>query len=414
MYSRPPHSISATCQSDPSANVTGFLPVLLLLIIIAAVMRDDFALTLVYLFVGAATAGAWWSRKSLKQIVTERQMDGHTFLGEKIMVRLQIHNRGWLPVLWLNIQDELPVGLSSSPSFSRVLALSPGASTSFNYSLDASKRGFYPIGPLVITTGDILGLQEPEQRQSPAFYITVYPQIIPLTSVKIPSRSPQGTLRHHQPIFEDPTRVFSKREYTPGDSLRRVDWKATASSGRLQIKLFEPSIALETFIFLDLNNQAYHHRSRIDSSELSIVIAASLAAWITGKHQTVGLMVNGNDPLSGSVRPHSIQPSKGQAHLMRLLEVLARVELLDAPALTEQIRQQRYHLPWGTTLIVITGLASPDLLDELYQARRSGQDTLLILAGPSGYDPEITRRAAQFGIPLICIANLHDLDIWRR
>ena len=193
-----------------------------------------------------------------------------------------------------------------------------------------------------------------------------------------------------------------------------MDWKSTAATGHLQVKLFEPSIALETFIFLDLNSDDYQLRSRFDASELAIVIAASLAAWITEKHQAVGLRVNGKDPLSSASLPPALPLNKGRANLMRILETLARVELIDASALTAQIQHQRYHLPWGTTLIVITGQASQALLDELYQARRSGQDTLLILAGPGGYDRELTRRAAQFGIPLICIASEHDLDIWRR
>jgi len=102
-----------------------FLPVLLLLILLAATMRDDFALTLMYLFIGAAAAGAWWSRKALAQIEPQRQVGAHAFLDEKVRVRLQFRNRGWLPVLWLNIQDELPVGLSSDPSFS--LAACPAA-----------------------------------------------------------------------------------------------------------------------------------------------------------------------------------------------------------------------------------------------------------------------------------------------
>jgi hypothetical protein len=78
------------------------------------------------------------------------------------------------------------------------------------------------------------------------------------------------------------------------------------------------------------------------------------------------------------------------------------------------VQQQRYHLSWGTTLIVITGQVSDALLDELYQARRAGQNTVLILAGPVGHVQEITRRAAPFSIPIICIAKESDLDIWRK
>jgi len=72
-------------------------------------------------------------------------------------------------------------------------------------------------------------------------------------------------MRHQQPIFEDP-HAYGKRDYVASDSLRRVDWKASASTGRLQIKQFEPSIALQTVIFLNLNGSEYNTRNRIDAN----------------------------------------------------------------------------------------------------------------------------------------------------
>ncbi|HEY3313481.1 MAG TPA: DUF58 domain-containing protein [Anaerolineales bacterium] len=389
-----------------------FLPVLFLLIIIGAAMRDDFAITLVYLFLAAILAGSWWSKRSLAQVTQERRMNSHAFLDEKVPVRLKFQNQGWLPVLWLNIQDELPVALSTNPNFSRVTSLAPHAAIQFDYTLEARTRGYYPIGPLVTSTGDILGLHNQQQKKAAAHYLTVYPRIVPLTFVHIPSHSPQGTLRHHQPVYEDPTRIFSKREYTPGDSLRRVDWKASAASGRLQVKLFEPSISLETFIFLDLNAENYAQRGRFDATELAVVVAASLAAWVSSKSQSVGLNVNGKDPLAGV--PRMLPPNRGQAHLVRLLEVLARVEMNVGKSLTALIHRQRYSLAWGSTLIVITGRAEDLLLEELYQARRAGQEAMLILVGQGGYSQELARRAALLGILLVCIASLRDLDIWRR
>ena len=180
-----------------------------------------------------------------------------------------------------------------------MLTLSPRARENFEYTLEARKRGYYPIGPLFISTGDLLGLGGSDlHNEGETEYLTVYPKVVPLAQLKIPSRSPLGTLRHTQPIFEDPTRVMGKREYVAGDSLRRVDWKSTATTGRMQVKLFEPSIAIETVIFLNLDGPSYHYRSRIDAAELAIVITASIANWIVEKGQTVGLYTNGEDPIA--------------------------------------------------------------------------------------------------------------------
>jgi uncharacterized protein (DUF58 family) len=180
------------------------------------------------------------------------------------------------------------------------------------------------------------------------------------------------------------------------------------------VKQFEPSIALETMVVLNLNAEDYYYRTRLDSTELAIVIAASVSNWILGKKQMAGLIVNGRDPLAADERPQTLPPRKGKLHLMRLLETLARVDLIDHAGLASLIQEQRYRLAWGTTLIVITGSANQELLDELYQARRSGQNSLVILAGGNTSDDEAHRRANAFGIPVYSIASERDLNIWTR
>lgn len=391
-----------------------FLPLLIVLLIIASFMRGDFALTLIYLVVGALVVGLGWSRRALGHVEARRRFSAHAFLGERVDIDLHVKNSGWLPILWLELRETLPVALAGPNSFQSVIHLGPHAEAHFEYSVHAHKRGYYRIGPLSFSTGDILGLSDSLQVQSEPEALVVYPKIIPFTSVDIPSQSPQGTLRHRLPLFEDPTRVFGKRGYTSGDSLRRIDWKSTAASGRLQVKLFEPSIALETFVILNLNADDYYYRSRIDSSELAIVIAASLSNWIVAQKQMVGLLVNGHDPLTSDGAPQPIPPRKGKRHMMRLLETLARVELIDNSPLVPLIQEQRYLLPWGTTLIVITGEANDALLDELYQARRAGQNAIVILAGGGASEEAMRQRAKTFGIPLYSMATERDLNIWTR
>jgi uncharacterized protein (DUF58 family) len=392
--------------------MASFLILLVLLLVIASFMRGDFALTLIYLVVGALAATLWWSRRSMTQVLARREFNNRAFLGEKIKIDLHVQNKGWLPIPWLELRETLPVALAGPNTFQSVIHLGPEAEASFEYSVDARKRGYYLIGPLSVSTGDILGLSAAVLAQSPAEPLVIYPKIVPFTAMRIPSHSPQGTLRHNLPLFEDPTRVFGKRGYISGDSLRRIDWKASAASGRLQVRLFEPSIALETFIALNLNTDDYYYRTRIDSIELAIVIAASVSNWILGKKQMVGMMVNGRDPLAAGARPQIISPHKGKRHLMRLLETLALVETTDQSSLIPLLQQQRYRLAWGTTLIVITGGLKGELLDELYQARRNGQNPVLIVAGTDISDEAMYRRAKILEIPVYNIVTERDLKIW--
>jgi uncharacterized protein (DUF58 family) len=223
-----------------------------------------------------------------------------------------------------------------------------------------------------------------------------------------------GSLRHKEPIFEDPSRVIGKREYVVGDSLRRVDWKATAASNRLQVKQLEPSISLDTSIFLNLNAGEYDQRTWIDATELAIVIAASLANWIIARRQSVGLVTNGADPLANGAKPASIPPRRSRGHLMRVLDILARVETNGNEAFVQLVNREGVRLSWGTTMILITGRIDDDLFDSLFQARRRGLYAVIVLAGLGVGSEEIRKKSASFGFPLYPIHRERDLDIWRR
>ncbi len=142
------------------------------------------------------------------------------------------------------------------------------------------------------------------------------------------------------------------------------------------------------------------------------MIAASISNWIISKKQVIGMMVNGRDALAEDGRPQTISPHKGKRHLMRLLETLARAETVDPSALVPLLQQQRYRLAWGTTLIVITGSLSNDLLDELYQARRSGKTPFLIVAGTDVSGEAVYQRAKILELPVFNIAAERDLKIW--
>lgn len=386
---------------------------MLMLLFLAAVLHEDFIFTLLYLFAGAYFVGHWWSRTALRSVHSQRILPPAVFLDEMVPVQLKLSNSGWLPVVWLKVIDKLPVDLASPSYFRRVVSLGPREQLDFSYMLKARKRGYYRIGPLAFHTGDILGLEDQAKREGPIDYLTVYPKIIPLSKIILPSNSPLGTLRYHQPFFEDPTRVMGKREYTAGDSLRRVDWKSSATTGRLQVKQFEPSIALETAIFLNLDSRAYQAKARFQSTELAIVVAASLANWLVDRKQSVGLISNGFDPLGFQGRPQSLPSRKGRGHLMRLLATLARLQTAEAEPFLDLLRRESKHLSWGTTIILVTGQVDLALFDELFQIRRAGQNPVLVLCGQLIEFSEIQHRAAHFGFPLYQIYNEQDLDIWR-
>lgn len=387
---------------------------LILLLITAAVVKGGFAFTILYLFLGTYVISLVWTRQSVKNIHCRRIFERRVFWGEEIRVRLEISNRGWLPIPWLYLYESLPVELTSGQIIRRLISLRPRSKAVIPYSLVTHKRGYFSLGPLVARFGDTLGLVPIQELDKPPDHITVYPRIIGIHDLSLPSRSPLGTLRHHQPIFEDPTRARGKREYVAGDSLRRVDWKATAVTGQLQVKQYEPSIALQTAIFLNLNQREYIARHRVDSTELAIVIAASLANWVVSQKQSVGLVTNGLDSHGDGRKVQPIGPRKGRGQLIRILELLARLQAGDATPLAEMLRDQAPGLPWGTTVVVITGQFNDALFDQLFQIRRRGQSVVLVIAGQAAHIQKARQQGKQFGFPVYAFAHEQGLESWRK
>ena len=382
-------------------------------VVLAIFTQDGFTITLIYLFAGLYAVGSWWSRKALEAVNFTRDYNDRVFPGEDIPVRLKFTNTGWLPVVWMQISEGIPVELAAGNVFRQVAHIPPRGSAIFEYTLYARKRGYYRVGPINIQSGDVLGLIDNLAREGPEGGLIVYPRVIPLSKIRLPSRSPLGTLRHTQPIFEDPTRVIGKRDYVAGDSLRRVDWKATAVTRRVQVKLYEPSIALETAIFLNLNRDDYLIRYQHEATELGIIVAASLANWLAGKKQSVGLFTNGTDPLGNNSLAKPIPPRAGRGQITRILEMLARVKTSEGMAFVDLIQEKRVHIPWGTTLVFITASASEAFFDEIFRASRAGLNTVLALCGPVAGLQETRSRADYFGIPLVHFQSEQDLDLWR-
>jgi uncharacterized protein (DUF58 family) len=390
-----------------------FIPLLVLLIVVAALLREDSVLVVFYLLAGVYLFGLWWSRNAFKHVSFRRVFVGRVFYGQKITIQIELFNRGWLPVVWLKIHESLPLELISPNFFQSVVTLRPRGRTVVDYTLSARRRGYYRLGPLLLDSGDLLGMTQQSAQQVQPDYVIVYPKIVPLSVRGLPSNSPFGSLRERRPIFEDPVKVRGKRDYVPGDSLRRVDWKATAALGRMQVKCFEPSIALETCLVLNLNPEDYEQQHFINSAELAVVAAASLANWVVQNKGLVGFSTNGLDPQGdpGS-SPKPLPPRRAAGALMQILDVLARIRTGETFSCAKLLQRASAGYPWGTTLLLITSLFDEALLDELFSLQRRGLSVVVVAVGVLPNQKEMHNKASHFGIPVYSFQQESDLEVW--
>ena len=390
--------------------MTDYLPFIVFLMILAIFLRAESALTVFYMILGSFVLGLWWVKNAFKNISIKRNYLNHAFLGEEVPIELTIKNQSLLPLLWLDIHESLPVNLRAGKKVQYVFSLPSFGEKKFKYKIKALKRGYYPLGPTLASSGDPLGLIKPIQNEFAATPLTIYPQIVKLETLGLPSQSPFGTLKHANPIFEDPSRLIGKRDFQNGDSIRRIDWKSTASTGQLQVKLYEASIALEVVMVLDLHKDSYDIKTFFDATELAITAAASIASWGKINNQTIGLVTNGKDSQNEETTPHPLLPKKGAGHFINILEILARIQPDDSYSIETLIQNTLAELTWGTTIVLISGGLQIPTLNQLFHARKRGLNPVVILTGHSQNLPEVKKTANHFHIPLYKAAYPHDLS----
>src|SRR5262249_56158789 len=123
----------------------------------------------------------------------------------------------------------------------QVVSLRARKSKTVKYAVTFLMRGYYPLGPSLLETGDVFGLHRRHRVIGKPVYVMVYPKIVPLPKYDFASERPIGEIRLQNRLFEDPTRTAGVREDQGGDPLQRVHWKITARTGVLHCRVYEPT-----------------------------------------------------------------------------------------------------------------------------------------------------------------------------
>ena len=416
------------------------LVLILVLLAIAFLFRIDFIYYIVYVCVGIYIFSRWFVPRALRQLRVHREFNDHAFLGETVDVRVLWENMSRLPLPWLEFSESIPPELRLGEVATWAIGLGSRQKRAFDYQLRAGQRGYYRLGPARLTSADLFGLSNPVAGQVPPDYLTVYPRIIPLVELGLPSRLPFGTIASQQRLFEDPARPAGVRDYRSGDSQRQINWKASAHADRLLVRRYQPAISLESAILLDLHGGDYERREWRFHTEWAITVASSLAVHLSNRRQAVGLLTNGVDPMlqsgeealifsedsgrltreevpdlpAAAFMPPAILPRSGRAHLMKVLELLARIESDQTIALDQWAASACAPLSWVVTILVITAQGDDSTCQALHRLLRAGYNPILLAVEPDLQFGRARERAQQLGFRAYHVLYSANLDLWRR
>ncbi len=387
----------------------------ILLLAVALIFNLGLLAYAMYALLGVIIASRLLSRLWIENLAAQRECNRlSASIGDKVAVVVNVRNRGLVPIAWVLLEDVLPrkaievrpPSLNIEGRRLRLMMLGGLGKDIMLYQLICARRGYYQIGPLVLETGDLFGLHRRYRIATDPHFVLVYPDVVPLSGYDIASRRPIGEVRLQHKLYEDPTRISGVRRYETGDPLNRVHWRATARTGMLHSKVYEPSTIAGATILLDFYEPDYPAKDEPLRSDLAIKVAASLANAVYEMGQQIGLVSNCRDAAdrirqegwegqprtradarraaamlekSDRLQPVVVPTRRGPEQLMQILQTLARAELTDGFDLSQLVTEAIGRMPRDATVVAILPVLSPAAMLALRTLRRRGFAVTAIL-----------------------------------
>lgn len=341
----------------------------------------------------------------LRPIVCEREIsDEIVQIGDKVKVTVRLRNASPLPILWLYAEESLPLHMPTEGTTKRLLFLPPGRSFYLHYSISMMRRGCHALGPVVLETGDIFGLFKRSRVDIHRDFVTVLPAYSVVEEFQVGQERKLGGLAAARSVFEDPTSIRGVREYRRGDALKRIHWKASARTGDLVSKIYDPVIEAGATVILDLHESSWA-TARASSPtriphEMAIEITCTICRYLSDGGWKLGFFSNGRDPLSlpgitlaqaratdslsaalhaarigaadDRLAPISIRARRSADQFTIIQENLGRIELSDGLPIETLLMDELSHIEREQALVFVVGEVSDGFIAGVLRARALG------------------------------------------
>jgi uncharacterized protein (DUF58 family) len=353
---------------------------------------------LTYVLVGVLFVSATLSLLSLRWVdLTRTTRSRRASVGGLAEETFTLENRGWLPKLWIEVDDD-----SDLPGHraSRVVSsLGPGERRTWAVRTACTRRGAFTLGPVTLAGGDPLGMFRREVHLERTAGIVVYPITVPLSGLQLPTGFVSGGPVVRRRAEFATANVRGVRQYAPGDAFNRVHWPTTAKRGKLFVKEFELDPMADIWVTLDLDRSVHvgesadhdpdpldtlawteppHYELPPTTEEYAVSAAASVARHFLGQGKSVGLLAHGQ-------RRVVLRPDRGERQLHKILGHLAVLRARGHTGFAELLSLEGHEFTRHATLIAITPATTLQWVDALRQLRMRGVASLAIVIEASTF-----------------------------
>jgi uncharacterized protein (DUF58 family) len=297
-------------------------------------------------------------------------------VGQNLEEEFKLTNLSRIPKLWVEVRDQ-----STLPGHcaSRVISLiGSGRWRGWRVKTRCERRGRYTLGPVIVRSGDPLGIYQMQRRLDIVHTLLVYPAVFDFRDFPLPAASLPGGDALRRRTHYVTTNAAGVRDYVAGDSINRIHWPTSVRRQRLIVKEFELDPISDVWVAVDLCSDAHvgadedtpdsmaeqllspaivadeasaEFQLPPHTEEYAISIAASVARHFLQQGRVVGLIAHG-------AHRQVIPGERGDRQLTKIMETLSVVRAHGQIPFDRVLSAESVLLTRGTTLVAIS--AWPD------------------------------------------------------
>ncbi len=318
--------------------------------------------------------------------------------GESLAYRVEIANAKLLVLPIINVVVSVPysfsyeidhhsIGKNSENNVFKTVKITSSLlsyqKVKQTFDVVAKERGFFEIRTSG-STQDLIGMKNLSLFSGDSKLVMVRPKPINFLFMNYDANSIQGDVLVRRWSNPDPIFYSGVREYTERDSLKDIEWKASAKMGDLVVKKYDTT-SDESFMYLLMSHRSHRYEDMY-VSVLEDMFSSIAYMCEINQHDGIPYAFNTNLPMRNNVNNFLI-PEIGKQHLVDVWDKLACAQRVPDLLPTTYVAEHIDVIDQNTTLVFYYySLEESDvyMLNQLY---RDGHMIKVIICQESEYHP---------------------------
>ena len=179
---------------------------------------------------------------------------------------------------------------------------------------------------------------------------------------------------HRSPLRGFSTEFAHHRQYVPGDSIRKIDWRVYGRTERYYTKLYEAETNFDCHLLIDASASMSYASGKVSKLEYAKFLAASLAYIVLKQRDSVGLSI-----FDSEVRAY-LPPRSTMSILVQIDRLLRDTKSVPRTTLAKQLHDIALMMKRRSFVIVISDLFTDvdDIMGGLDHLRYDGHNVLVL------------------------------------